>query len=214
MRSLPPAPSPGDRVSATLLRELIRYIRASTPIAGTGLKSRASPNGTILSVAPQASKAAAAADKSCWRIVAESIEVETGGETATSTVHYIDRQYFQVGGTLVKGNDKTTLESFVESGKGFIAAKVVYDGSYSVSLQGYVDFATMQADSLVRNYSVIPLYELKLPVPSGDNGQEGSGEENNEPTQVVVVTDFRAIPVAQAFEMPYTPPPPEEEEEP
>ena len=207
-------PRRGDRVSAAYMARILAEIRANRILPSPGIRVARGPHGTHISVDVPKRAPAPAADKGCWRIVAESIEVETGGETATSTVHYIDRQYFQVGGTLVKGNDKTTLESFVESGKGFIAAKVVYDGSYSVSLQGYVDFATMQADSLVRNYSVIPLYELKLPVPSGDNGQEGSGEENNEPTQVVVVTDFRAIPVAQAFEMPYTPPPPEEEEEP
>ena len=131
MRILPPAPSPGDRVSATLLRELTRYIRASTPIAGPGLKSRVSPNGTILSVAPQASKAAAAADKGCWRIVAETVEAVG----ATGTVHYIDRQYYQVGGILQKGNDRTTMESLVEANTPFVAARISHGsgmGAHSV----------------------------------------------------------------------------------
>ena len=211
MRILPPAPSPGDRVSATLLRELIRYIRASTPIAGTGLKSRVSPNGTTLSVVPQASKAAAA-DKGCWRIVAETIEVETDGETATSTVHYIDRQYYQAGGILQQGSDRTTLESLVEASTPFVAARIAYgtaDGSaelswYGVQIHGYAGIADMIADSLNRHYSVLPLYELKLPEPSGESGQESgeSGQEDDTPPPIVVVTDFRAIPVAQAFEMP------------
>lgn len=190
------------------MARILAEIRANRILQSPGTRVSRGPHGTHIFFDVPKRAPASAADKGCWRIVAETVEAEG----ATATVHYIDRQYFQVGGTLVKGDDKTTLESFVESGKGFIAAKVVYDGSYSVSLQGYVDFAAMQADSLVRNYSIIPLYELKLPAPSGDNDQEGSGEENNEPTRVVVVTDFRAIPVAQAFEMPYTPPPPEEEE--
>lgn len=209
MRILPPAPSPGDRVSATLLRELTRYIRASTPIAGPGLKSRVSPNGTILSVAAGGRGRSAAADKGCWRIVAETVEAEG----ATGTVHYIDRQYYQVGGILQQGSDRTTLESFVEAGTPFIAARIAYGGGssdaplswYGAQLHGYASFADMIADSLDRRYSVIPLYELKLPAPSGDNDQEEGGEENDEPTQVVVVTDFRAIPVAQAFEMPTGP---------
>lgn len=207
MRILPPAPSPGDRVSATLLRELIRYTRASTPIAGPGLKSRVTPNGTILSVAAKASKTAAAADKGCWRIVAEQIEAEG----ATGTVHYLERQYYQVGGILQQGSDRTTLESFVEAGTPFIAARIAYGGGssaelswYGAQLHGYASFADMIADSLNRHYSVIPLYELKLPEPSGESGQESgeSGQEDDTPPPIVVVTDFRAIPVAQAFEMP------------
>ena len=201
MRILPPAPSPGDRVSATLLRELTRYIRASTPIAGPGLKSRVSPNGTILSVAPQASKAAAAADKGCWRIVAETVEAVG----ATGTVHYIDRQYYQVGGILQKGNDRTTMESLVEANTPFVAARISHgSGSadvhnwYGVQIRGYESFEDMQDDSQDRRWSVIPLYELKLPDRSGES--EGAGQSS--PPPIVVVQDFRAIPLIQAFEMP------------
>lgn len=197
MRTLPPAPSPGDRVSATLLRELIRYIRTSTPIAGTGLKSRVSPNGTILSVASQASKAAAAADKGCWRIVAQAIQAQANGETVSATVHVVDRQYYQVGGMLFKGEDRTTLESFVEDGKPFIAARIVFGGgAFNVaSLVGYESFAAMQADSLDRRWSIIPLYELEPP-PEPEEGEE------DPPVQIVVKTDFRTMPLVQAFEMP------------
>lgn len=146
----------------------------------------------------------------CWRIVAGSVSAEyedpeTGEtETATSTVHTIDRQFFQVGGTIVAGSDQSTVESFLAAGKPFLAAKVVYSGGggYSVSLSGYESFAAMQADSLERAYSIIPLYELVIP-----------DLEEVHP-RIVVKTDFRAIPMVQAFEMPYTPPPPEEEEEP
>lgn len=199
MRILPPAPSPGDRVSATLLRELIRYIRASTPIAGPGLKSRVSPNGTILSVAAKASKTAAAVDKGCWRIVAETISVETGGETATTTVHYIDRQYFQVGGTLFEGADRTTMESLVEANTPFIAAKIYATGGEpSAHLVGYADFASLQADSLDRTFSLIPLYELEPP-PEPEEGEE---EDDAAPTKIAVKVDFRAMPLVQAFELP------------
>ena len=202
MRILPPAPSPGDRVSATLLRELIRYIRASTPIAGPGLGSRASPNGTILSVVPQASKAAKAADKGCWRIVAETVEAEG----ATGTVHYIDRQYYQVGGLLQKGDDRTTMESLVEANTPFVAARISHGSGdrndvhnwYGVQIRGYESFEDMQDDSRDRRWSVIPLYELKLPDRSGES--EGAGQSS--PPPIVVVQDFRAIPLVQAFEMP------------
>lgn len=149
-------------------------------------------------------------DYGCWRIVdggasAEVTDPETGEtETITSTVHIIDHQYFQVGGTIVAGSDQSTVENFLAAGKPFLAAKVVYSGGggYSVSLSGYESFAAMQADSLERAYSIIPLYEFVIP------------DLEEEHPHIVVKTDFRAIPVAQAFEMPHTPPPPEEEEEP
>ena len=46
---LPPIePGPGDRVSATWMRKFVRYVRSIAPIAGPGLKSSVTPNGTIL----------------------------------------------------------------------------------------------------------------------------------------------------------------------
>lgn len=143
----------------------------------------------------------------CWRIVAGSVSAEyedpeTGEtETATSMVHTIDRQFFQVGGALFQGGDNTTVETFLEEGKPFIAARIGYGKSgaenpgYGVQLRGYGSIAEMQADSLVKTYSLIPLYELQPPESAG-------AEEEDKPIPVIVKTDFRAIPVAQAFEMP------------
>jgi len=49
MRTLPPEPRPGEKVSATLLREIIRAIRERTPISGHGIKLSTGPNGTVFS---------------------------------------------------------------------------------------------------------------------------------------------------------------------
>jgi hypothetical protein len=132
--------------------------------------------------------------------VAEKIEVETGGETATATVHYIDRQYYQVGGLLQEGHDKTTLESFVINRTPFIAAVIVYASSsegnykkYSCSIQGFASFFEMQALSFKPGCSIIPLYELKLPESQSVNEQR---------PPITIKIDFRTIPVVQAFEMP------------
>ena len=132
----------------------------------------------------------------CWRIVAGSVSAEyedpeTGEtETATSTVHTIDRQFFQVGGSLFQGGDNTTIESFLDAGKPFIAAKIINSDSPSVNLVGYETYADMAAASLDRSFSLIPLYELEIP-----------GEDQNV-DKLVILTDFRAMPLVQAFELP------------
>lgn len=140
---------------------------------------------------------------SLWRIVSDTAEAEytdpeTGEtDTVSSDFHYLDNQYYQVGGMLFKGEDRTTLESFVEDGKPFIAARIVFGGgAFNVaSLVGYASFAAMQADSLDRRWSIIPLYELEPP-PEPEEGEE------DPPVQIVVKTDFRTMPLVQAFEMP------------
>lgn len=137
-------------------------------------------------------------DYSLWRITGgeASIEVEdpeTGEtETITSGFHYLDNQYYMVGGMLFKAEDGTTLESFVEDGKPFIAAKIYATGGEpSAHLVGYADFAAMKADSLDRTFSLIPLYEL-----------EQASDHTGENVAITVKTDFRAIPLVQAFELP------------
>ena len=64
----PIEPSAGDRVSATLLRSLVRYIRATRPIAGPGLRQRVTPNGTHLSCYLPRGGGGKAPDLSCFRI--------------------------------------------------------------------------------------------------------------------------------------------------
>ena len=135
-------------------------------------------------------------EKGCWRIVAGSVSAEyedpeTGEtETATSTVHTIDRQFFQVGGALFQGGDNTTIESFLDAGKPFIAAKIINSITPTASLVGYETYADMAAASLDRSFSLIPLYELEIP---------GEGQNVD---KLVILTDFRAMPLVQAFELP------------
>ena len=100
-----------------------------------------------------------------------------------------------------EGADQTTLESLVEAGKPFVAAKITASGqAYSAAVVGFEDFAALQAASLVRTFSLIPLYELKQPDQSGES--EGESSEPPSPPPIVVVQDFRAMPLVQAFELP------------
>ena len=91
-----------------------------------------------------------------------------------------------------EGEDKTTLESLVEAGTPFIAAKITTSGSdYYAAIVGFKNFADMKHASLDRTFSLIPLYEL-----------QPQKEEEADSVPVVVVTDFRAMPLVQAFELP------------
>ena len=199
-------PRRGDRVSAAYQARILAEIRANRILQSPGLRVSRGPHGTHISVDVPKRASSAAADKGCWRIVAESIEVETGGETAATTVHYIDRQYYQVGGMLFQGDDRTTMESLVEANTPCVAARISHGSGdhndvhnwYGVQIRGYASFEAMQDDSQDRRWSVIPLYELKLPDRSGES--EGAGQSS--PPPIVVVQDFRAIPLIQAFEMP------------
>lgn len=187
------------------MARILAEIRANRILPSPGTRISRGPHGTHISVDVPKRASASAADKGCWRIVAETIEVETDGETATATVHYIDRQFYQVGGLLQKGDDRTTMESLVEANTPFVAARISHGGGsadvhnwYGVQIRGYESFEGMQDDSQDRRWSVIPLYELKLPDRSGES--EGAGQSS--PPPIVVVQDFRAIPLIQAFEMP------------
>ena len=55
MRTLPTEPKPGDRISATLIRDIIRAIRERTIIQGPGMKVSPGPNGTVVSAVTSAS---------------------------------------------------------------------------------------------------------------------------------------------------------------
>ena len=50
MRNLPPEPSPGDKITAELVRELIRCLRERTIIKGQNYSVSSSPNGTLLTI--------------------------------------------------------------------------------------------------------------------------------------------------------------------
>ncbi len=65
----PIEPHNGDDLSATWLRSLLRYVRATRPIAGPGLKHRVTPNGTHLYCdLPRGGGGGKAPDLSCFRI--------------------------------------------------------------------------------------------------------------------------------------------------
>lgn len=56
MNTLPPEPSAKDPISATLMKALMRYIRANTLLDGPGYKTKRGPNGTTLDIKTREAK--------------------------------------------------------------------------------------------------------------------------------------------------------------
>lgn len=50
MMTIPAFPNPGDRITATFMRELMRFIRAIRPIKGPGINLAEGPDGTVISL--------------------------------------------------------------------------------------------------------------------------------------------------------------------
>lgn len=79
MSTLPAEPSFKDKISASWMRDLLRYVRSITPVAGPGMKVSRGPNGTVFSSAKPAIKTAVAADQlHPWKVfaVGKSEEVD------------------------------------------------------------------------------------------------------------------------------------------
>lgn len=56
MRLLPPEPSPGDKITAEFVRELIRCIRERQIIKGSGYSISSNANGTVIKFGPETPK--------------------------------------------------------------------------------------------------------------------------------------------------------------
>ncbi len=71
MRPPPREPRPGERLSAAWAAALVRFVRASRPLPGPGMRARETPGGTFLSPSgggAGAAPAAPAAPAAAWRV--------------------------------------------------------------------------------------------------------------------------------------------------
>ena len=53
MMTIPSFPNPGERITATFMRELMRFIRAIRPIKGPGINLAEGPDGTVISLSAE-----------------------------------------------------------------------------------------------------------------------------------------------------------------
>ena len=109
MRRLPPEPQVGDRITAELVRELIRCIRERQLIKGPNYALQTGPNGTYLKIAPP--KAAGAGfDNGCWKIVSD-----TRNEKA---VRVFANQFYLTGNVILQELElEDAVEDFVCQGE-------------------------------------------------------------------------------------------------
>lgn len=166
MRRLPPEPQVGDRITAELIRELIRCIRERQLLKGPNYTLQTGPNGTYLKIAPPKASAGFV-DNGCWNIVV--------GERDSESVRQFGNQFYIDGEhnlTVLELED--AVEDFVcqgELGEGeeytaadrpFVALKVpaTTDSTEEPMLDGYKSIEELLAAQNDPAYVVKPLYKF------------------------------------------------------
>lgn len=158
-------PNPGDRISANLIREIVRAIRALTPIPGHRMKTKSGPNGTVYDVNDEVNRRQGKEpDKGRYAI--ESITVNDPGETAegedpdpsTADITF-ENTYYRVGGKTFEGAE-TGIDG-VEL-PAIVALKVSATGSQppTSTVESYENIAALQEAEEDQNYYIFPLYSL------------------------------------------------------
>lgn len=195
MRLLPPEPNIGDRITAELVRELIRCVRERQLLRTPDYDLESGPNGTRLKLKLPKAGAGPAVDNGCWNIVAGTRTENEGEEDeATVPVRVFGHQFYLKGEVLVELELEDAVEDFVCQGelsgtqeytasdKPFVALKVPAT-TYSTegpALIGYKTLAELQTAQNDIAYVVKPLYKFT---------HDGS-----------VAVDFRNCPALQVAE--------------
>lgn len=176
MRRLPPEPQVGDRITAELVRELIRCIRERQLLRGPNYTLQTGPNGTYLKIAAPKSAGAGFVDNRCWNIVSDTREAdgETGGATAEKPVRVFANQYYLGGEVLHELDLEDAVEDYVcqgELGEGeeytaadtpFVALKIpaTTNSTDEPALIGFKSLAELQAAQNNAAWVVRPLYKF------------------------------------------------------
>lgn len=168
MMTLPPAPHPGDRVSANLLRKIIAFLRAATPLQGPGILLSRGPNGTVISATAAVAMKATSPDCGCWRIVSSRRD--------NKPVRIFGSRYYQIGGSIREHHPETpeALEDFIlqgeleegeeytEEDKPWIAFRIPASvgGTDAPTVVGYKDLDELVVAQSDLRFIVKPLYKL------------------------------------------------------
>lgn len=193
MRQLPPEPQVGDRITAELIRELIRCIRERQLLKGPNYTLQTGPNGTYLIIDPPKAGGAQFVDNGCWKIVRKTRDNE--GEMLPAPVRVFVNQFYLIGEVMKELELEDTVEDFVCQGEleegeeytendlPFVALKVpaTTTSTEEPTLAGYKTVEELQTAQNVQGYVVKPLYKFT------HNGS--------------VAVDFRNCPALQVEEM-------------
>ena len=145
------APSGGQDVSATQIREIIRAVRANRLINGPNVSLKRTPNGTVVSASASSAKKTKPVDRG--RFAIESID----GTTATFKNTYCD-----IGAkTYYLGEQSCSIN---EEGSTFVCLTVYTSSEPSVpvfSVDTFQSFSELQAAQGDYYKAVIPLYKFE-----------------------------------------------------
>ena len=170
MRNLPPEPHVGDRITADLLRELIRCIRERQILKGPNYALSSGPNGTFLRIDfPKPDKTDF--DRGCW-----NIKIGTRTEDGeSSNVRVFGNQFYIDGeNNLTELDLEDAVEDFVCQGeleddeeytagdRPFVCLKVPATTNTEglPMLVGYADIDELKAEQKDVAYVVRPLYKF------------------------------------------------------
>lgn len=177
MNTLPPEPHPDDNVSANTIRQIIRALRALTPIEGANMRLSRGPNGTTYNATVPAVRgsSAAAVPAGCFEIV---MYKPTIGDPYRAIVN----RYYRVGHLIreMEAASPPSVESVADADHPILALVATADyQTPEVSLESYEDFATMASASEDETKAITPLYLFRF---------------NSEGNYVGIEIDFRNMP--------------------
>lgn len=167
MRLLPPEPNVGDRITAELIRELIRCVRERQLLRTPDYDLDAGPNGTKLKIKFPKAVTNPNVDNGCWIIVA--------GEQDGESVRQFGNQFYEDGEHNLNELELTdAVEDFVcqgelEEGEEYTAndkpfvclkAPATTTSTESPVLVGYADISELQTAQSDVAYIVKPLYKF------------------------------------------------------
>jgi len=153
-------PNPGDRISANEYRELVRAVRALTPIAGHGMRLSRGPNGTVYNAnVSSVKKSTERPDLGRFRIDA----IEHDEDEATYTLTF-GNCYYRCGGKTYEldvEEDENVLTLGESDLPAIVALKVrLTESEPSAEIEKYADLSELKEEEADTDYFIAPLYAL------------------------------------------------------
>lgn len=185
MIMLPPPPGPGDRISVTFIRDVLRYIRSITPIQGPGVRLSSTPNGTVFTADAQARGKSSVVPKGCFAIALYTPE---DAESPEDSYLAVLNRYYRRGHILfeLEADVPPAIDELVSTSKPLLALVSTMDvGDPDVTMKSFTDYNELKNESLDESKAVTPLYLCRF----SDEGKYAGIE-----------VDFRDIPVFDASE--------------
>lgn len=174
----PIEPHAGDRVSANLIREIIRYLRAITPLQGRGVRLTYGPNGTRIEAdAGTSSRQGGGSTKGCFYIKKVSGGDGGGSDPGAQRSYTVEfgNPYYRVAGQLFTlDKDHRTVEYSERAVVCLYFSSVDGAGATVRAFEDFNEAAETANEDPVMQF--IPLYEM-----------DGDGK---------VAVDYRDMPVA------------------